>query len=105
MREPSERAQGLYEELLPKLAGTRPISEREAAALAFAERLARDHTSVDDAFMSRMRSAFAAGEIVELGFAIAGFVMWGRLHRAFGVPPSRGDYHALLKRAGAEEAR
>jgi alkylhydroperoxidase family enzyme len=81
------------------------MSEREAAAVAFAERLARDHTSIDDAFMTRKRSAFADGEIVELGFAIAGFLVWGRLHRAFGVPRSRGDYHALLKGAGGDEPR
>jgi hypothetical protein len=38
---------------------------------------------------------------IELGFAIGGFLMWGRLHRAFGVPPSGEGYHAVLARRSA----
>ena len=63
MREPSERADGLYDELLPKLAGTMELTPRERAAL---------------------------------GFAAGGFLMWGRLHRAFDVPASGPGYHAML---------
>lgn len=79
MREPSGRADGLYDELLPKLAGT-------AAA----------RPSVDDALMARLRAVFTDAEIVELGFAAGGFLMWGRLHRAFDVPASGPGYHAIL---------
>lgn len=96
MREPSERAAGLYDELLPKLAGTVELAPRERAALDFAERLAASPPSVDDAFMAQMRSLFTDAEIVELGFTAGGFLMWGRLHRAFDVPPSGPGYHASL---------
>ena len=96
MREPSERADGLYDELLPKLAGTIELTPRERAALDFAEALGAGRPSVDDALMARLRSVFTDAEIVELGFAAGGFLMWGRLHRAFGVPPSGPGYHAML---------
>jgi alkylhydroperoxidase family enzyme len=70
--------------------------------LEFAERLATAHPTIDDAFVTRLRSVFTDAEIVELGFVIGGFLMWGRLHRAFGVPPSGEGYHALLaKKSGA----
>lgn len=48
--------------------------------------------------MTELRAVFDDAEIVELGFAIGGFLMWGRLHRAFGVPPSGEGYHAMLAR-------
>ena len=105
MREPSERADGLYDELLPKLAGTAELSARERAALDFAAALAAAHPSVDDALMARLRAVFTDAEIVELGFAAGGFLMWGRLHRAFDVPPSGPGYHAMLanERGGATD--
>ena len=96
MREPSERADGLYDELLPKLAGTAALTLRERAALDFAEGLAAARPSVDDALMARLRAVFTDAEIVELGFAAGGFLMWGRLHRAFDVPASGPGYHAML---------
>ena len=43
-----------------------------------------------------LRAVFDDAEVVELGFAIAGYLAWGRLHRAFGVPPSGEGYHAAL---------
>lgn len=96
MREPSERADGLYDELLPKLAGTMELTPRERAALDFAHALATARPSVDDALMARLRALFTDAEIVELGFAAGGFLMWGRLHRAFDVPASGPGYHAML---------
>lgn len=96
MREPSERANGLYDELLPKLAGTVAPTPRERAALEFAEALATARPSVDEALMARLRALFTDAEIVELGFAASGFLMWGRLHRAFDVPASGPGYHAML---------
>ena len=96
MREPSERADGLYDELLPKLAGTMELTPRERAALDFADALATARPSVDDALMACLRALFTDAEIVELGFAAGGFLMWGRLHRAFDVPASGPGYHAML---------
>ena len=75
MREPSERADGLYDELLPKLAGTAALTLRERAALDFAEGLAAARPSVDAALMARLRAVFTDAEIVELGFAAGGFLM------------------------------
>lgn len=77
MREPSGRADGLYDELLPKLAGTWALTPRERAALDFAEGLAAARPSVDDALMARLREVFTDAEIVELGFAAGGFLMLG----------------------------
>ena len=61
---------------------------------------------VDDALMARLRAVFTDAEIVELGFAAGGFLMWGRLHRAFDVPASGPGYHAMLaqKSAGLPDA-
>lgn len=46
--------------------------------------------------MTELRGVFTDDEIVELGFAIGGYLLWGRLHRAFGVPPSGPAYHEAL---------
>jgi alkylhydroperoxidase family enzyme len=81
---------------LPKLAGQAPTSPREQAALDFAERLARDHTTIDERFMARMRESFSDAELVELGLVTAAFIMLGRLHRTFGVAPMGPKSHAVL---------
>lgn len=71
-------------------------SAREQAALDFAERLATEHTAIDDAFMTRIRQHFADAELVELGLVTAAFTMLGRLHRTFGVAPMSPKSHAIL---------
>jgi len=81
---------------LPKLAGAAPRSPREAAALDFAERLAADHTSLDEPAMAALREHFTDAEIVELGLVTGAFIMLGRLHRAFGIAPMTPATHALL---------
>ena len=88
---------GLYADLLPKLAGEKAASPREQAALEFAERLAGDHTTIDDAFMARIRERFTDAEVVELGLVTAAFIMLGRLHRTFGVAPMSPDSHRTLR--------
>jgi len=106
VREPSERADGLYDDLLPKLAGSMELTPRERAALDFAGALATARPPVEDALMARLRALFTDAEIVELGFAACGFLMWGRLHRAFDVPASGPGYHAMLAtRAGEYRTR
>ncbi len=73
---------GLTEEKISRLANymTDPsFTERERVALEFAERLARDHHSLDDGFFQRMRSAFSDAEVVELGMAIGQYIGFGRL--------------------------
>jgi len=86
----------MYDDLLPKLSGETTLTDRERAAIEYAERLAKDHTSIDDAFMNGMRRSFTDAELVELGFTVAGFVMLGRLHQTFDLSPSKPGYHKSL---------
>ena len=73
-------------------------TERERAALAFAEKLAANHTTIDEAFMTGMRRHFTDAELVELGLITGAFIMLGRLHRTFGVAPMGPRSHAVLER-------
>lgn len=74
------------------------MTERERAALVFAEKLAANHTTIDDAFMTEMRRHFTDAELVELGLITGAFIMLGRLHRTFGVAPMGPRSHAILER-------
>jgi alkylhydroperoxidase family enzyme len=74
------------------------LTERERAALAFAEKLAANHTAIDDVFMTGMRTHFTDAELVELGLITGAFIMLGRLHRTFGVAPMGPRSHAVLER-------
>jgi alkylhydroperoxidase family enzyme len=76
------------------------VTEREQAALDFAEKLAVAHTTIDDAFMARMRERFSDPEMVELGLITGAFIMLGRLHRIFGVAPMSARAHEVLERGG-----
>ena len=73
-------------------------TERERAALAFAEKLAASHTTIDEVFMTGMRRHFTDAELVELGLITGAFIMLGRLHRTFGVAPMGPRGHAVLER-------
>ena len=84
------------------MSGDVPLDAREQAAVEYAERLARDHTSIDDAFIARMRLTFSDPELVELGFTVAGFVMLGRLHQTFALSPAKADYHNALEGGAGE---
>ncbi|MFS0736758.1 carboxymuconolactone decarboxylase family protein [Sphingomonas sp. 1P06PA] len=55
------------------------LTEAERAALAYADRFATDHLSIDDAMIDRLRGHFDEGEIVELASWIAFCVGFGRL--------------------------
>lgn len=94
----------MYEELLPKLEDASRCTPRERAALDFADRLAGDHTSIDDAFMRDLHAHFDDADIVELGFVTAAFLMLGRLHRAFGVAAMSAATHTLFAEDGTREA-
>ncbi|MGI9658735.1 MAG: carboxymuconolactone decarboxylase family protein [Gaiellaceae bacterium] len=52
------------------------LNDREATAVSFAERIALDPHTVDDAFFADVRKHFSDDEIVELVFA-CGIVNWG----------------------------
>jgi alkylhydroperoxidase family enzyme len=72
--------EGQYDELL-NFESSRTYSEREKAALAYAEAIAW-HLDVDDAFWARMHAHFSEPELVELGCMIGltlGQQSWLRL--------------------------
>ena len=65
---------------------TSPLfGERERLALEFAEMMAVDHQSIDDAFFGRLRAEFSDAEIVELGMAIGQYIGFGRLLKVLDV--------------------
>jgi alkylhydroperoxidase family enzyme len=73
---------GLTEEKIEAVAEyrTSPLfSARERLALEFAEKMALEHQSIDDAFFRRLRAEFKDPEIVELGMAIGQYIGFGRL--------------------------
>jgi hypothetical protein len=53
-------------------------SERQRAALAWAEAIAWDSDRADDALWARLHRAFSEPELVELGYSIA--IMLGQQH-------------------------
>jgi AhpD family alkylhydroperoxidase len=59
------------------------LSEAEKAALAYADRSATDHLSIDDAMFERLRGHFTEVQIVELGMFIAYCIGFGRLSAAW----------------------
>ena len=54
-------------------------SDKEKLALRFAERMALDHHSLDDAFFRLLRQEFSDPEIFELGMITGQFIGYGRL--------------------------
>jgi AhpD family alkylhydroperoxidase len=55
------------------------LTDAEKAAIELADRMATDHLSVDDATFTRLRLYFNDAELMQLGFALATFVGFGRL--------------------------
>lgn len=63
------------------------LTERQKTALRLADALAFEHTSVDAAFVARLREHFSDDELVDLGMSIAFLLGWGRFIEAFGILP------------------
>lgn len=61
------------------------LSEEERLAVAYAERFALDHTSIDDEFMERLRGVFTDPEILDLTICLSAFLGLGRTLRALGI--------------------
>ena len=57
------------------------FSPREKAAIHYAEVLAGDTASADDALFEELREHFTEAEIIDLGMRITTFVGYGRLIR------------------------
>jgi alkylhydroperoxidase family enzyme len=63
-----------------------PFSEREKAALRYADRMYHDHHEVDDALWAELRAHFTDDELLELSWAIAEFIALGKIIYVLGVP-------------------
>jgi len=66
--------------------GSSLFSEREKAALAYAEAMTDSRRHVDDALFARLRREFADGEIVELTALVAFQNLSSKFNAALGVP-------------------
>ncbi len=78
-------ADGVDEGLVCQLASpdeAPDLTGAERSALRFADRMATDHLSIDDAVFADLRTHFSEAEIVELGMNVAAFVGYGRLSMA-----------------------
>ncbi len=60
-------------------------SEQERLAVAYAERFATDHLSIDDTFFAQLRLVFSDPEILDLTICLAAFLGLGRLLRSLGI--------------------
>jgi AhpD family alkylhydroperoxidase len=81
MRYETAMQDGLTEDMICSL--ERPmdaenLTEREKAALAYADLFATNHHAIDDAAIARLSAHFDAGEIVELGMFAGYFLGLGR---------------------------
>ncbi len=63
------------------------FSEAEQAAVRFAELLAANHTAIDQAEIDNLLRHYTERQILELGWAAAAFIGFGRLIHAFGCRP------------------
>lgn len=80
------RAQGLDEEFYCAVGSDDgAFSDQETLAVEYAERFAVDHTSIDDAFVQRLRAAFTDPEIFDLTVCLSAFLGLGRTLRALGI--------------------
>lgn len=63
------------------------LSEREQLAAEYAERFAADHLGLDgdEAFWSRLRSAYRDTEVIELSMCIGSWIAFGRLNHVLGL--------------------
>lgn len=70
------------------------FSERERAALAFTEEVARAEGHVSDACFQRLRSEFSEPEAVELMFVIGYQMFVSRFANAFRLAPQGFSHRA-----------
>jgi alkylhydroperoxidase family enzyme len=59
----------------------------EQAALSYAERLFVDHANIDREMFDGLQEWFTPEQIVELGWATASYMAYGRLIHSFGLRP------------------
>ena len=81
---------GIPEEKLEALSSyqTDPaFSEREQAALRYAEQITRDDQEVSDACFARVREHFSEAEVVELTFIVGYQTFASKFAKAFQLAP------------------
>ena len=79
---------GLTEEKISQLdADGGGFSKRERLAVLYAEKLAVDHRSIDDAFFDELRTVFNDAEIIELGMMAGQYIGFGRLLMVLDLAP------------------
>ncbi|MGE0487157.1 MAG: carboxymuconolactone decarboxylase family protein [Gammaproteobacteria bacterium] len=70
---------------VPRYRESALLNAREKAAIHYAEVLAGDHQSADQALFDELRTQFSEAEIIDLGIRIMTFVGYGRLVRVLGL--------------------
>ena len=79
---------GLTEEKISELdAHGESFTRREHLGVLYAEKLAIDHRSLDDAFFDELRTVFSDPEIVELGMMAGQYIGFGRLLMVLDLAP------------------
>ena len=63
------------------------FSRRENLAIEYAEKMALDHMSIDDAFFEKLHTEFTDPEIIELGMLIGQFIGVGRMLMVLDLEP------------------
>jgi len=66
---------------------TEHFSAEEQLALEYADKLAADHHSMDDAFFARLATCFTDEQVLELGMMIGQFIGFGRLLAVLDLEP------------------
>ena len=66
-----------------------PFSEPERAALAWADRVNSDSNNVDDDLVTRMRSSWDEGQIVEITMVVGVFNYFNRFNNALRMEPTQ----------------
>jgi alkylhydroperoxidase family enzyme len=89
------RREGITEEMVAALRDYErgPFTEREKAALRYADRLFTDHHAVDDALWQELRTRFGENELLELTWVLAEFIALGKVIYVLGVQHG-GHAHA-----------
>ena len=81
------RREGITEELVAAILDyeSGPFSDREKAALRYADRLFADHHAVDGALWDDLRSRFTDDELLELTWVLAEFIALGKVIYVLGL--------------------
>jgi alkylhydroperoxidase family enzyme len=89
------RRDGITEELVTALRDYErgPFSEREKAALRYADRLFADHHAVDATQWDQLRASFTEDELLELTWVLAEFIALGKVIFVLGIRHG-GHVHA-----------